>query len=102
MSKCINAVDDEIYINFYIKMEKQDFQEILASVMNIKSAILSVCQEKKIINVTMHKKCPYSELFWSVFSLNARNTDQIRSISAYPVRKQENTDPKISDNSPIT
>ena len=28
---------------------------------------------------TIRKKCPYSEIFWSVFSPNAENTDQNNS-----------------------
>ena len=33
----------------------------------------------------LRKKCPYSELFWSVFSLIPTECGEIRSISSYSV-----------------
>ena len=49
---------------------------------------------------SMCVKCPFSELFWSVFLAFRLNTDQnnsecghfLRSISPYSVRMRENTD----------
>ena len=45
---------------------------------------------KKI--VTPRKKCPYSELFWSVFSRIQTEYGEIRSIFPYSVRMRKNTD----------
>ena len=41
---------------------------------------------------TLRKKCPYSELFWSVFSSIQTEYGEIRSISPYSVQMRENTD----------
>ena len=45
---------------------------------------------------TLRKKCPYFEIFWSVFSRIWTEYGEIRSISQYPVRTWENTDQKNS------
>ena len=45
----------------------------------------------------MRKKYPYSEFFWSVFSRIGTEYGEIRSISPYLVRMQENTDQKSSE-----
>ena len=61
----------------------------------------------------LRKKCPYSELFWSVFSCIRTEYDQIWSISPYSVWMWENMDQNNSEyehfslsgwlqNSPIT
>ena len=42
-------------------------------------------------------KCPYSELFWSVFSGMRTEYGKIRSISPYSVRMRENTDQDNSE-----
>ena len=42
--------------------------------------------------MALRKKCPYSELFWSVFSRIRTEYREIQSISPYSVRMQENTD----------
>ena len=41
---------------------------------------------------TLHKNCPYLELFWSVFSCIQIEYGEIWSISPYSVRKRENAD----------
>ena len=46
---------------------------------------------------TLRKKCPYSELFWFVFSHIRTEYGQIRSISSYSVRMPENTDQNNSE-----
>ena len=46
----------------------------------------------RFIKWTLRKKFPYSELFWSVFSRIRTVYGEIRSISRYSVRMQENTD----------
>ena len=38
------------------------------------------------------KKCPYSELFWSVFSCIQTECGDILRISLYSVRMRENVD----------
>ena len=44
---------------------------------------------------TLREKCPYSDVFWSVFSLIWTEYGEIlRSISPYSVRMKENTDQK--------
>ena len=46
---------------------------------------------------TLRKKCPYSELFWSVFSRIRTEYAEILNISPYSVRIWENTDRKNSE-----
>ena len=46
---------------------------------------------------TLRKKCPYSELFWSAFSPIWTEDGEIRSISSYSVRMQENADQNNSE-----
>ena len=43
------------------------------------------------------KKCPYSELFWSVFSSIRTECGEIWSISPYSVQMRENTDENNSE-----
>ena len=45
----------------------------------------------------MHKKCPYSEFFWSLFSRIRTEYENLQSISLYSVRMQENADQKSSE-----
>ena len=45
-----------------------------------------------VTHFTLHKKCPYSELFWPVFFQFRTEYGQIRSISLYLVPILENTD----------
>ena len=42
--------------------------------------------------LSLRKKYPYSELFWSVFSRILTEYGDIRSISQYSVQMRENTD----------
>ena len=46
----------------------------------------------KANNNTLCEKCPYSELFWSVFSHIRIEYGEIQSISQYSVRMRENKD----------
>ena len=46
---------------------------------------------------SLRKKCPYSELLWSVFSRIRSEYGEIQSISTYSVRMQENTDQNNSE-----
>ena len=46
---------------------------------------------------TLRKMCPYSELFWSVFSLIWTKYREIISISPYSVKMLEITDQKNSE-----
>ena len=46
---------------------------------------------------TLRKKCPYSEIFWFVFSHIWTECGEIQSISSYSVRTWENTDQKTSE-----
>ena len=47
--------------------------------------------------LTLRDKCPYSELFWSVFSCIRTEYGEILHISPYPVRMRENTDQNNSE-----
>ena len=44
------------------------------------------------INITLRKKCPYSEFFWSVFSPIQTKYGEVWNIFPYSVRMRENTD----------
>ena len=52
---------------------------------------------KKRESITLRKKCPYSKLFWSVFSRIRTEYREIRSISPYSVQMRENTDQNNSN-----
>ena len=41
---------------------------------------------------TLRKKCPYSELFWSVLSRIRTEYEEILRISSYSFQMRENTD----------
>ena len=43
-------------------------------------------------NVTLRKKCPYSELFWSTFSRIQTEYGEMLRISLYSVQMRENAD----------
>ena len=45
----------------------------------------------------LHKKCSYSELFWSVFSHIRATYGEILRISPYSVRMWENVDQNNSE-----
>ena len=47
---------------------------------------------KVVKPTTLRKKCPYSELFWSVFSRIWTEYGEIFRISPYSVQMRENTD----------
>ena len=49
------------------------------------------------LRVLLRRKCPYSELFWSVFSRIRTEYGELRSISPYSVPMQENTDQNNSE-----
>ena len=42
--------------------------------------------------LSLHKKCPYSDLLWSAFSRIRAKYGKIGNICQYSVRKQENAD----------
>ena len=50
-----------------------------------------------ILKLPLRKGCPYSELFWSVFSRIRTEFGDILPISSYSVRIRENTDQNNSD-----
>ena len=64
-------------------------------------AIVLVVYEKVLAgiksNLSLPKKCPYSELFWSAFSRIRTEYGVIRSISPYSARKRENADQNNSE-----
>ena len=47
--------------------------------------------------LSLRKKYPYSELFWSAFSRIRTQYGETRSISPYSVRMRENTDQNNSE-----
>ena len=49
------------------------------------------------IKLSLRKKCPYSEFFWSVFSRIRTEYRDLHNKSPYLVRMRENTDQKISE-----
>ena len=46
---------------------------------------------------SLRKKCPYSELFWAVFSQIRTEYGEIQSISLYSVQMRENVDQNTSE-----
>ena len=53
--------------------------------------------EMESVRKTLRKKCPYSELFWSVFSRIRTEYEEILCISPYSVRMSENTNQNNSE-----
>ena len=51
----------------------------------------------KYSQMILREKCPYSELFWSLFSRIRTEYGEIRSISPYSARMWENTDQNKSE-----
>ena len=49
------------------------------------------------IFISLRRKCPYSELFWSTFSLIRTEYGEKRSNSPYSVQMRENTDQNNSE-----
>ena len=62
-----------------------DHENILVVLLLLSKSNLGPSQALMMDFFTLREKCPYSGLFWSVFS-------SIRSISPYSVRMRENTD----------
>ena len=58
---------------------------LLCDIINAKHYFFDFLKKK------LSKKCPYSEFFWSVFSLVRTEYKEIHSISPYSVRMLENT-----------
>ena len=52
---------------------------------------------KTQMRITMRKKCPYSELFWTIFSGIRTEHEEIQSISPYSVRIREYTNQNNSE-----
>ena len=50
-----------------------------------------------ILTLTLREKCPYSEIFWSVFSRIRTEYGEIRSKSLHSVRTPENGDQENSE-----
>ena len=63
------------------------------------SQIMNLKHELKINSSILpaHKKCPFSELFWSVFSHIWTEYAEILRTSPYSVRMRENTDQNNSE-----
>ena len=49
-------------------------------------------KETHFMQYSLRKKCPYSELFWSVFSRIRTEFGEILRISPYSVQMRENAD----------
>ena len=69
-----------------------------SAAFHIETRTIYKIQKYKLYKIyTQGEKCPYSELFCSVFSRIRTEYEEIRSISAYSVRMQENTDQNNSE-----
>ena len=57
------------------------------------------CVEKQVKNccLPLREKCPYSELFWFIFSRIRTEYREILSISPYLVQMRQNTDQSNSE-----
>ena len=56
-----------------------------------------LCEKVVVLLLTLCEKCPYSELFWSVFSHIWTEYGEIHHISPFSVRMRENTNQKNSE-----
>ena len=66
--------------------------------MCLKATNLTINKTSAVPQATLRKKCPYSELFWSVFSRIRTEYGEILRISLYLVRIGENTVRNNSEN----
>ena len=105
----------EIYLNFYrtsglgtavsgfliilsiITFWRQNKFLRLLSIFSIVSQYNGLKNPKCFWNTTLYKKCPYSELFWFLFSHIRTEYGEIPSISLYSVQMRENTDQNNSE-----
>ena len=53
--------------------------------------MLKLIRESFFLYPTLHKKCPYSEQFWSVFTRIWTEYGEILRISSYSIQMPENT-----------
>ena len=49
------------------------------------------------MKLSLRKKCPYSELFWSGFSRIRTEYEEIRNLSLYSVQMRENAEQNNSE-----
>ena len=49
------------------------------------------------LSLSLRKKCPYAELFWSLFSRIRTEYGEIQRISPYSVQMRENVDQNNSE-----
>ena len=81
------------YILYQIQISYTRYKYILCQGRRCNKVVgHSVNRSAVISNLSLHKKYPCSELFWSVFSCIRTECGEIRSISPYSVRMRENTD----------
>ena len=76
------------YCNFHTR--KLGIITVFYAVIKIRRWNFSL--KKLLSGNALRKKCPYSELFWSLFSRIWTKCEEIRSISPYSVRTGENAD----------
>ena len=51
----------------------------------------------RYLSLSLRKKCPYAELFWSLFSRIRTEYGEIQRISPYSVQMRENVDQNNSE-----
>ena len=84
----------QMKLTFY---DKELHREIMKRSRLRNSFLRTKSQEDRLKYNTLGEKCPYSELFWSVFSRNRAECGEIRNISPYSVQMRENTDQNNSE-----
>ena len=62
-----------------------------------KCLMLFDCIHKIVLNISLLEKCPYSELFWSIFSYIRTEYEEILRISLYSVQMWKNMDHNNSE-----
>ena len=70
---------------------------ILTLLLDVNYFDKKLYQKCLTMKLSLRKKWPYSELFWSVFSHIRTEYGEIRSISPYSVRMRENVDQNNSE-----
>ena len=73
-------------------------QVVQATVLRFTNVLLRIANSLVTsLKLALREKCPYSELFWSIFSRIRTEFGEIWNISPYSVRMRENTDQNNSE-----
>ena len=80
------------YLQYLIVWPEKEALFFIELPLNLNARTQTWSDYKNHNTITLHEKCPYSEIFWSVFSRVRTEYREIPCISPYSVQMRENTD----------